>query len=667
MTSGGFSAVIGNDGPIHSGSGNQINYFDAIRIARRGRDLRAVARDHLSWLNPRFVEPTGYGEAAAKLQDPGCVLLTGQPGIGRHATAQMLLHRLSGEGRIRELPDTPGGPDEPLLDIGSVVPGDRLLLNLSASEEDHFRAVLRELPSFRAEVRERTAHLAVVLPDQPEQQLEIELLSMVVTIKRPSGFDVLRRCLGEDRITFADDQLRVTDLRPHLDSMPMQELAALARLIGRARAELGRPGTFPAWLAEALAALTNRSKEVAAQIKDQRAGRPRALLLTSAMLNGAPGDQVHHATNALLSATGQPTDERPELEREDLTEQFAMLKMATDKDGRVGFQKLDYDRAVRDYYWTNFPGLLDRFRVWVNQVVTADRLTAEDQNEFVFRFAEQALRTDRPTDLITLINKWTTPAESTGRCRSLPAAATALLHGLNNQRYGGRFRRQIYDWSKQHNLPADVAYLAIQMCVDVIDSTNPSEAVVRLHHLVRHQRGNVRATATDALLGLVARDHRQFRYLLSRLATSLAGRPWHADFDLFLDLARPEILLSDGHRLRLVLADSEIGDMLVTGWRAVLFDRPVEFWLQGVQDWLSAARDGAVRGRLLDVLVAAGANRSTTLSRLYLVARDWGRAAADDRTTRIAVFTELNHKIDRAQGIPSADAEASQRNEETTR
>jgi hypothetical protein len=246
----------------------------------------------------------------------------------------------------------------------------------------------------------------------------------------------------------------------------------------------------------------------------------------------------------------------------------------------------------------------------------------------------QALRLDRPNDLIELATRW-------ANAGLLPQAGQAMELGLRSGRHGAAFRRRIYDWSTDRTLTSNLVALAIRMCVDELALTHPEQALVRLHHLVRRQSGAAGVAAWDALLDLVDSDRRQLRRLLDRLATRLA-RPttWSADLNLFVALANRVLPLLGGLVMR---------EQVTTCWQAVLTRRPEEFWADAVRDWLTAAVDGD-RGLLLGVLVAGGGADAGALSRLYVVARDWAREPGGDRG-RVRIAAELADRIDSAQGI----------------
>jgi hypothetical protein len=666
------STVSGNSGPTHGGSGHQFNgpttyYYvdtDGDRLRRDGRDPRATARDHLVRLNKQFVEPPGYGKAWALLEDHGCVILTGPPGIGMRAAGQMLLYRLGGpDGIVQDLSCTPDTSDEEILDVSSVTEGDLRLLDTSEAEEEQLLRVLRKLPPYQAIVRERAAHLVVVVPADRDHLVRPELRPLIAPIQRPPGIDVVRRHLVVAGIPFTEEQLRSAEaLRSRLTSDPMRELAELVRLIGTARASLGTVKGFDGWLAAALDVLGELGNEVAKQAKEQRTGPQRALLLATAMLVGAPADQVHHAAAELLVATSQPGDERPALERDDLAQRLTDLKIVVDATGHVRFAKFGYDVAVRQHFWTNFPELRPQLRRWAGQVAVSAAVEAPHRGEFVSHFSDQALRTNRPDDIVALVDAWVRPGSV--RSRSLPAAALALERGLGHQRHGGRFRRLVYEWSRDTGLDVGTAYLAIALSADVIASTHPSEAVVRLHHFVRRQAHDVREAAEEALLRLVRRDARQFRRLLDRVVQSLTTARWSADYDLFLVLARPEELVPPHGRA--LIAEAGVREQLVAGWRAVLFERQSTFWAALARQWLSTVENGRFPDWWLEVLVSACAGRGVGAGRLYVVARDWAREPDTDRQARGRIALDLINRMDRAQGITPA-ADPRHRSEEPTR
>jgi hypothetical protein len=662
------ATVTGSSGPTHAGSGNQFNgptvYLEAWdRLLSGSRDRRVTARDHLILLNRQFVEPPGYGRAQALLSDYGCVVLVGESGVGLRAAGQVLLGRLGGrDAAIQEVSGTPDTERDQILDATQIAKDDLILLDPADAEHEDLNRVIDRLPSYWAELRKREAWLVVLLDAGREYLVPSELRPLMARIRRPPGLDVVRRHLQVADIPYTEEQLRSGSLRSRLDTDPLAQLAELVRLIGEARANLGNAAGFDTWLAESLETLDELGNKVADNVREHPAGAQRALLLATAMLDGAPPDQLHCAAAALAVATAQPDDGRPALERDSLAQRLAELKIVVGPGGRTRFAALGYPGAIRQHFWDNFPELRTSFRQWALSVAASTDVGEQYRSQFVAHYTDQTLRTNRPDDLVALVEAWIRP----GPDRSLIAAAVALERGLGHRRHGARFRRQVYEWSKQvPRLDAGAAQLAVALCANVIASTHPSQALVRLHHFVRRQTDDVKAVAEDALLQLVHRDPREFRLLLQRVVESLTSAVWPADFELFRVLARPGEL-APPHGVALI-AEATIRAQLIDGWRSMLSERTSEFWAEAVREWLNSVQHGRFANYWLEVLVQACAAPGAGSGRLYVVVRDWTREPGADRPARSRIALDLTNRMDRAQGIKSATGPRRSSNEESVR
>ncbi|MBV9141609.1 MAG: hypothetical protein JO115_11950 [Pseudonocardiales bacterium] len=664
------SHLFGPQGPVNTGTGHQFIgptfILNALQqLVRVGPDLRTVAREHLHWLHPRFVEPDPFGRAQELLADHRSVLLTGAEGSGRRAAAQMLLHRLPGaEVQIRELPD--GDPDKPELNSDEVDSGQRLLLDLSTSKETFCAEVLEQLPSYRNAVRDHDAHLVVVLPRSREHYFGAEFGSSIVDIVKPKGEEVFRRYLRCDDIT-RDARLDDGELAEQLRSEPMSRIAELARLVQLAKDSAPQQGFLP-WLGEAHKAWIERSAEVAAKVKKLRSGQLRALLLTTAMFHGAHADTIFTSASQLRTLDQHPTDERPRLEQEGLAEQLAKIGAKKDTAGRVRFMPLAYDRAVRTHFWNDYPDRRETFREWVGIALKHPTLSSEDRDAVVTRFAQQALRTGRPDDLRLLAERWVRRTDPRWPSRLLPQAATAVGYGLNDERHARFFRQRLYDWSRDRNLSPDLAQVVVQVCSEVLALTRPKEALVRLHHLVRRHPGAAGEAARGALLNLIEGDRRLYRRLLDRVTDGLTT-PENAatDLDLFLELADPDRLTRSSQRRAPLIADALVRDRLSTSWRSALGGLFSPGCAHRVRTWLTAAGENErYREHVLTVLVKAGDGRNDLLSRLYVVARNWAHAPEGCPQERIGITDLVNDMIDSAQGIDFTKPDLPDRTEGTS-
>jgi hypothetical protein len=638
-------------GPMHSGDGNQYIYIQAAEARLReqaGRRTRSIAEEDREHLAGCFVPPPGLRQARDQLRTTHTVLLGGAPGNGRRTAALMLLHELSvppkARGTLHELPDTPDDTTAAPLDPDDVSEGDRLLLDLSGVEASQYVAVQGAFSDFRDGLLRRGAHLAVVLPHHLDYLLRDDLKRFKAEIRRPRAQRLLAAHLRHDGITPPAAELGGKELTSYLTQAPMREVAGLADRIRRCRDVSPPDRGFPHWLTESLEDQHDRSTRVAADIATGRSGRQRALMLSLAMFHGVGPGTVLQATNALLDVLSHPPDPMPRLDRVDLHAELSTINARTGPDGLVRFHDAGYDRAVRDHFWTYLPDIRTSLRTWFRNCLTEPGLGPDARKEAVARFAGQSLRADRPEDLTWLATEWTSKKAPAGM---LADAAQALAVGLDDERYGRRFRQQIYDWSTSTEPESDLRQVLITVCSTTMARSHPDQALVRLHHLARRAHAPAARThrmvgvnASRALLNLVDGDHRLYRLLLDRLATGIPREGDHGQVDraLFLQLADPTRLIG----LRAVR------DALRTCWAGVL-RAPVEAWSTDLDRWLTACEDVRHRDLILRVLAGACSADVRTSGRLYRVALRWQRAGRGPQ--RVDVLALLLRKLNADQGI----------------
>ncbi|TBO58141.1 hypothetical protein EYS09_18995 [Streptomyces kasugaensis] len=643
MTGSGGTSVSNPLGPLHSGGGDQYNYYWSNgvgeQLVRGGAARLEIVREHRLRLTRCFVRPRGYSRAADRLMQPGAVvILDGAPGTGRRSAATMLLEETSAPGgRIEELPVNreEGVPDPS--------PDDRYLLDLSRVSEGDYPAAQRTLTLYRSLVEKCGARMVAVSPAGLAWMLDAELAPLAVSLERPRGRAVLSRHLRVREVGFTYEQLATDELTDLFAVAPMRELDRLAELVGQAR-DSARYGTdFADWRDEAVAAATNWSQQVAGQLREHRGVQERALLLAAAMTNGAAAETVLGAARSLLEVLRYPKDETPGLAQEGLCEQFRKLSLVREDDGRVRFAGLAYDSAVRSHFWENFPELRQGFRDWVGQCMTLPELGAEDRARLVGRFTEQALSTGRLEGLYVLIERWTQPSAG-GRLRA--EAAAVLEMGLSHEQYGPRFRSRVYQWATASRLVPDLAQVLADICRHVMAVTHPEQAMVRLRHLALRQ-DNPEATAQAACTALLelARDNRRlYTRLVHRLLQGV--RPTGRCLDVLLALLDPTGLSIDPPWQEFTLA-----------WRAVMAGKPPAAWTLSVRRWLTLIARRQASEQVLSALLLAASGDRELLNQLYVTACDWsdvqpvdaGQQALGEGRRRTA--DRFCRDIDLAQGI----------------
>ncbi|WP_416486257.1 hypothetical protein [Streptomyces sp. CL12] len=635
-------------GPVNNGAGHQYVFYGigADWMIRKGVESLRIVREDRVRLADRFVPPLGYRVAADRLEKPGSVvLLEAPPGSGRRAAAIMLLHGLGeDEGadeegvRFEELSAT--DKDEGPLAPGE---GDRFLLDLSAiADEEVYGRAQRLLAMRRTQVQEAGAHMVVVLPSGMKHAYSPELEPHTVTLGRPRGIAVITRYLRMDRMPFGPADLGSADLRHLCDRSPMRELARLASLVRTAR-DRGRFGAdFAGWLDQAMHAVSDRAGEVGQQMAAVRTAPERALLLATAMFEEAPSDTVYEAWHGLMRTVRHEEEATTELARMDFGARLTTLGIERDPDERLRFGRLAYADAVRTYFWANFPGTRDDLRDWIGHAAGLRGLTTDDRVNVVVRFGERSLAVGRPDHLFDLAVRWADGATGTS-CD--PRAVAALELGLSHERFGGWFRRRIYECVRSDPLSDGLVRVLTAACLQSLGATHPDQAMVRLHYLAV-RKGQAAHEAGEALLDLAGRDRRSYRLLIDRVRNRTLREPRGAEPHLRL---LTELLRSDR------APNPPSWPDLFLGWETVFSQPPTELWNPLVSSWLSAVASDSTRELALGVMVGAARGRPGALHRLYAIACHWaGQAGHPPGAAVAALFWQ---HIDQAQYARTASAD----------
>ncbi|WP_086856145.1 hypothetical protein [Amycolatopsis lexingtonensis] len=607
------------EGPgfVHGGTGDQHNHF--VLEMRRRRPAQFVAGEHIKWLAERFVWPAPLGRRA--LRDSRTLVLTGPEGSGRRSAALMCLTEQAtlDAGRLRELSDR-SEDDGPALDPADIRPGERLLLDLTHTDDHHVRELRRELEGFRAAVDDQDARLVVVIRREQRILLPESLIATVIPIDRPSGPEVFEAYLSAEGLSLPKPLPPLDAPAPFLATSPMREVVELASLTTAVARRTGR-GTLAEWAREAVAAHSERGEQAAALFREHQDPVLRALLVVSAFLPGATLDAMVEAEGAFSRLVNLPREEKHVLDGAYLAERMAMVRLHTDGRKAVEFKDLALDKAVRTHFWTYFPELRDKMSEWVAVVTALPNVGMPAASALADHYADQVLTTGPVSPLQDLARRW---SANDGQ---KVLALQVLDAGLQHSTYSPEFRKFVYHRAKNPNTEAGFAEVLIEACTETIAPERPTQAMVRLHYFTGHSNPSVRALAHRRLLALVSARGFE-RWLLHRLAT-VSPRPTDSALLLALDIpARLAAERSAKTNLRV------LWHRLLAEGISTLPEAPVQRWLDQHPALLVEACDGQVR----------------LLSTLYAFARDQVDRAVDGeaRQVRRESALTLQHFIDAA-------------------
>lgn len=621
------------------------NYFGSGPLLNTPRTTaRRVADDQLRRLQQEFARPVGMGEAFDVLAEEHTVILHGIPGTGRASAARVLLCELPRDGgTYHELtPEAPEACAGRWLSLDLIGEHDRMLIDLSATDEQTWYAVHEELSDFRHEVLSRRAFLALVLPSRFEEGLSPQFTQFRRKIERPDAWEAVNRHLWLAGVHGSIRDLAPPALRTYLDTgPPMHDLARLAERIGTAARG---PGDFATWCEAALAAQTDRTRDVADAVRRLRKGRQRALFLTTAMLEGARAEAVHHATNLLVDEVGSTHDERPLLEHKQLSVRLETVGAEAGPDARVHFTEPGFAEAARRLFWNDLPDVREPLGNWLTKALKVRGLDESDLAEVVARFTDLCLSTHDFERLTKLVERWT--LDSAHRGTEVRAAAQLLQHGIEDERLNSRFRSAIYQWSTGRP-SKHLREVLVEVCAKVMSIHHPEPALVRLHHLTRNEP-HPSTGAREALLAYVNEDVRLQRRLLARLATKQSEPHRRADADLFL-------YLTDLPGSFLLAAPTR--EWLTVCWRMAFDLLDPGRWAVCTTRWLTTAdHDDDLAEATLSILVDASDTSYPVLSRVYADAR---RSVSSELASRLLKSINTAQRARFTRGAPDLEVSPS--------
>ncbi|GAA1695817.1 hypothetical protein GCM10009745_47160 [Kribbella yunnanensis] len=618
--------VNDSKGPIHTGTGDQLN--DIRYYEQRPRKPRTwdFSQDKLEQRWKSFVPPPGFDRAAGILADrDGLVILSGAVGTGRSTAGLMLLRAGMAPGTaVRfvapDLEKSAAEAERRIFEGSDVRDDDRLMLDLSDVDGEAFGELQDYLQALQSALLQRQAKLVTILPHLHGERLNVDLLPFEVKIGRPDMFEVLQRQLAAEGLT-------ATNLSAYRESFASSSIEGLVRIVYQVRnARRDRPEIpVDVLLSEVLDSAEKRADTIARCVQSVKDVRGRALLLTVALLHGLSTHTVSLAHERLLGLLrGTEEDADHALDVPGLEQMLASITLdlsVTPEPGqRLHFADQEMPAEVLRYFWDDMPWLRGPLTDWVGELVRTGvgALDRFDMATLARRFGAQCRRT-RDTDLaFRLVTDW-----SGDRYQSQRSAAYTLLEDLlDDDGTASAARQLLYNWTRDTHLPDGRVAIVVAACVNILADRYLDQAVVRLAWLAEHSEYGVRRAAREGLGQLAAEPRRRLQvidYVLER---------WRFDPAGFAAVAAPAGLP--------MFLGTEAVERIVAGWhraltetdqsrRAALF-RP---WLTAHAEALGEERPGDAQA-VQQLLAMVCAHQPDLLDALFNTALDWLEYRSDD-------------------------------------
>lgn len=631
-------------GSVHTGSGDLHVHTGSVVHISNGREVQRRARtsvgpDHPIRLHARFVPPPAFDRLQRLLAEPGSIaLVEGPSGSGRLTAAYMALCPKGADpASLRMLPAQPDD-GEPILHPDEIAPHDRLVLDISGVDADGIATLQHSLRALRPALPAHHARLVVVISHAQLEAFDDDLRQAVVTIGRPDPAHVLVSHLVADAI-----DVQVPDIRsliPAIGNMPMRSVAELARLtLEAAREQPAADVHF--WIAQAVSA-TGDTRRVETLINKRTDTPTRALLLSAALLEHRPVDEVFAAEQQLLTVLGF-RHTIPLLEHHSLLQRLDELTVEPGPsfEQHVRFTALRFGDDVLTHFWTGYPNLRRKFAVWVRHVFQATVVPPGDRLAVAERFVRPAMATGCVDDVFFVAR------ELAKDHRSSQIAHDVLAAALLDERLGYRVRKQLYVWSRTKNLDAELASICIALCVNVVAPSYLGQALVRLSWFRSHGDPQISKEARDALVMLARDDYVRWR-LLHVIMNARAF-----DAELFVAVTAPSALIQAVGGSAPPIRSARLQRLLVQGWGEILVRAAPDHVTAAVGPWLEAHAGLAPNRRLMpgaaliEVMVGACDGRMPALGSLFKANRAWYSAACDDveKSRRAATVHTLEQAV----------------------
>ncbi len=633
----GFIGAV-SEGQVIQGTISNVQFLHAEHLTEVRRDwLMTFPIDSQEILDAssKAVLPPRYEGARVILARRRVVVLADEPGTGRRTAALALLHSL------REASVRPGGietdGEPPKVAKLPLDHRHAFLLDLNDPEtdvpaEEFGRALLRE---HVGRLDAAQSYLLITVTPQIWAACAESAADITVSPGRPDPRQVCERHLRvagglEERISWLDEPDIKSLLKPASRPSDMARLAS----------EIASAPDTDAGRREVVNRYTNLRRKVREVFAKNPTPADRAFAVAAAALDNSSAHLILAAADKLLEKLGGSVPAASPLAGEPLSERLE--KINTDPDNgmiSVSGQQHDLDHAILLHVWDQWPRCQGTLLEWL-----ADPLPpgAGHQQSLYKKLADVLLRLAverEPAPVMEALRQWWSRPERRELAVSMISAAAT------HHRIGDRVRHRLYGWAKKTG-DRDLACTVADVCGGELGRLHPDIALTQLRHLAASEDEAVSHAVVRALSSLAVRPDVSSAAAreITRWITSSEAARQRTGRAAFLQLAAS---YDSTGGLALLRPDGPLPELAVSGWRAVLDERPgppIDERVAVLAGWFKAARpDSPHQDEILEILAAAAGNDPARNVVLLDLCQFWAEQAdtPEDAQRRLAVCQEL--------------------------
>ncbi|MFD4711934.1 hypothetical protein ACFWN5_20005 [Streptomyces sp. NPDC058430] len=302
----------------------------------------------------------------------------------------------------------------------------------------------------------------------------------------------------------------------------------------------------------------------------------RALLIATALLDGAPAAVVLGAADQLFTEVGGELPRGGALSGRDLDKRLAAIGASPTDDEGISLEQKQrgLSEAALKYVWRQRPQLRPVLLEWASQISAPNKIAVRHLQRIADCLVPLSLLPGGST-VLSVARRWIETDRVAHRQLAIHILETMALHPIA----GAAVRKQLYDWAQQKTTSDQLTAAVADVCAGELGQRYPRVALTRLRLLASRDGHQARDAVANAVRTLVSTPEQRILVLseIVEWAESTISTIRKAGASTFLALTdiTSDILLplpadqeNTGETVN--APDALASQLFVRGWRAAL-------------------------------------------------------------------------------------------------